>query len=284
MFPLPLWLIFSILQGLTSNAFNFLSRYVLRGEDDSTAFAWFLQLTRFVVFFTTAILFNWKLVINTQSIFILLLIGLTECIATYLYMKMHVYSELSISTILSRTRMLWIPVFAFFIVGEHLRLMDYIGIAILFLGVSLVSSPKKMFVDRGAKYANIAAIIIALNIVLFKFAIPYASSSVLLAAFSFPSILILPFFMKNARKRILINMRQNVFPKFLAITLNIISLIFFAYAMKDGEASKVNAVYQGMLVFSVLAGIIFLHERTNITMKLIGTFITIIGVIMLSLY
>jgi uncharacterized membrane protein len=72
--------------------------------------------------------------------------------------------------------------------------------------------------------------------------------------------------------------------KFLTIGLNIVSLFFFGLAMQHGEASKVNAVYQGMMVFAVLAGILFLRERTNIPKKITGTAITLIGVVLLSLY
>jgi uncharacterized membrane protein len=281
---LPAWLIFAILQGLTSNAFNFFSRVILRGKDDATAFGWVMQLVRFVVFFLYAIFFDWRLVISIESISILLLLGITEAVSLYLYMKMHVHSELSISTILSRTRMLWVPLFAFLIIGEVLKPIEYVGIGILFLGVSIVSSPRKMFVDKGAMYANSAAIIIALNIVLYKVAMPYASDSLILASLGLPSIFILPLFMKDARKRIYTNIKLRLPLKLSTIGLNIISLIFFALAMQDGEASKVNAVYQGMMVFAVVAGIIFLNERNNIPKKIIGTTITVIGVIMLSLY
>ena len=164
MFALPLWLIFSILQGLTSSGFNFISRYILRGNDDGTVFAWIMQMLRFIVFLPIAILFDWKLIVSTESMIILLLLGISELLTSYFYMKMHEHSELSISSIISRTRIIWVPLLAFLIIGELLRPIDYIGIMILFIGVSVVSSPKKMFIDKGAKYANAAALTIALNI------------------------------------------------------------------------------------------------------------------------
>ena len=281
---LPAWLLFAILQGLTSNAFNFFSRYILRGNDDGTAFAWLMQLIRFTFFIVYAILFDWRLVISFESIATLLVLGITETIGIYFYMKMHTHSELSISTILSRTRMLWVPLFAFLIIGEILKPIEYLGIAILFIGVSIVSSPKKMFVDKGALYANASSVVIALNIVIYKLSMSYASDPIILAALGFPSIFILPFFMKNARKRIAINIKASLGIKLLAIGFNIVSMFFFALAMQTGEASKVNAVYQGMLVFAVVAGIVFLNERKDIPKKIIGTAVTVIGVVLLSLY
>lgn len=284
MFLFPAWITFSILTGITSNVFNFLIRYVLRGQDDATTFGWLIAVSRFVVFSIIAVLFDWRLTLRIESFFILFLIGITECIALYLYMKMHVYNELSISAVLSRTRMLWTPVFAYLIIGEILKTSDYIGIAFLFIGVAIVSSPKKLFIDKGGIYANSAAVVIALNVVLFKLAQPFTSTSVALAAHSLPSVILMPIIMKNARKRIKLNLKMNTNLKLWTIILNLFAMYFFLEAIRAGEASKVNALMQSMMIFSVLSGIIFLKERTNITKKLIGAAITLIGVLFLTLY
>jgi uncharacterized membrane protein len=69
-----------------------------------------------------------------------------------------------------------------------------------------------------------------------------------------------------------------------AVGFNIISVYVFTAALRYGDSGKVTAVYQGMLVTSILAGIIFLKERSDIGKKLIGAAITIIGVIILSIY
>ena len=283
MFLFPAWITFSILTGIISNIFNFQIRYILRGKDDSTVFGWLIALARFIAFSIIALLFDWRLIISIESFFILFLIGITECIALYLYMKMHVYNELSISAILSRTRMIWTPVFAYLIIGEVLKPSDYIGIAILFIGIAIVSAPKKLFFDKGGIYANSAAVVIALNIVLFKLAQPFASSSVALAAHSLPSIILIPIIMNNARKRIKVNLKSKFGLKALTIILNLFAMYFFIEAIRAGEASKVNALMQSMMIFSVLSGIIFLNEKTNIFKKLAGAAITLIGVLLLTL-
>jgi len=41
-------------------------------------------------------------------------------------------------------------------------------------------------------------------------------------------------------------------------------------------------MYQGMMVLSVLGGIILLKERKDILKKLVGTAVTIVGVILLT--
>jgi drug/metabolite transporter (DMT)-like permease len=282
MFVFPLWLLASMLAGVASNIFNFISRYLLKGKSDPIAFAWYVEALRIVIF-AFALLFDYRFLITPYSIFILLCIGLSEMFAVYFFMKMHAYSHLSISTIISRTRMIWVPIIAFFLIQETLSPLEYIGIAVLFLGISIVSSPKKFFVDKGAKYANISAFLIALNIVFAKMATPYASNSVIFIAYGIPTLFIFPLLMKQAKKRLLDGIKEKFSIKVTAVLLNTLSMYLFIVALRLGEAGKVTAVYQGMLILSVLAGIFLLKEQENIPKKLIGTAITVIGVVVLSL-
>ena len=143
MLSLPTWLILSILTGLASNGFNFFNRFILRNGDDATAYGWYLQLIRVLVFGILAF-FDFRIIITPYSLFLFIIYGLTEFLGIYFYMKMHAFSDLSISTILSRTRMIWIPIIAFFFINEQLGLRDYIGIAIIFIGISFTMAPKKI--------------------------------------------------------------------------------------------------------------------------------------------
>lgn len=179
--------------------------------------------------------------------------------------------------------MIWVPILGFFLIHETLKSFDYLGIAIIFFGVSIVSAPKKLFVDKGAFYANASAFMVALNIVITVMLLPYGSNAVILALCGIPSLILFPLLMKNSKQRIASVFKTNIVIKSVAIGLSIASVLFFMFALRIGEASKVNAVYQGMLILSVLAGIIFLKERENLGKKIIGTTITVIGVVLLSL-
>lgn len=281
---LPLWLIYSILTGIASNTFNFLTRYILRDKYDPIVFLWYIEFAKLAVFLPFAFLFDWKIIISTESIIILLLTGITQLIGAYFWIKMHELSHLSISTIISRTRMIWVPLFAYFLLGEQLKALDYWGIAILFIGVSIISAPNKIFVDKGTKYANAAALLVAINIIFAKMALPYASNSVMIVFHALPSVLIVPFLMKNAGLRLKTIVTKRFKLTTFAVIINLLTFLFFVLAIRIGDASKVNAVYQGMLFLSVLAGIIFLKEREDIPRKIIGTVVTFGGVVMLSLY
>lgn len=281
MFLFQNWIIIAVLAGLASNAFNFFNRYILKDKDDPTMYAWYQEALKLFIFGSIAI-FDWKLIVNQKSIVIFILLGLSEFISVYMYMKMHSYTHLSISSLLSRTRLIWIAIFAFILIGEKLKISEYIGIVVLFFGISIAIAPKKLVADRGARYAASAAVIIALNVVILKLALPYASNSVVNAIVSLPSIFLFPLFMKNARTKIPLMLRTNLRLKSLAIGINAIGLLLFTLALRTSDTSKVSAIYNGMLIFSVLAGIIFLKKRENIGRKLVGATVTIVGVILLT--
>lgn len=274
------WIVLAILAGIGSNILNYYSRYILKDDGDSTAWAWtyeFLRLAMFLPF----VFIDYKLQLTSESLIILLAIGITEFISVYLYMKMHKFTHLSISTIISRTRLIWVPIFAFLLFGERLTGLQYFGIAILFFGLSIAVAPHKLFFDKGAIFANSAAAMIAVNTVLLKQATPFASTPVIMIFFSLPSVILFPFFMKDAKKRLVDKNLDKKIPKIVGVAANVVSSFFLLAALSMGEAGRVNAVYQGMLIIGVLGGIILLKERQDILRKLIGTAVTIIGILLL---
>ncbi len=106
---IPQWVLLTIFAGLASNGSNFLNRYVLKEKGDATSWAWFFETTRLLVFVFLAF-FDFRVEFSLHSFLLLLGLGFTEFISIFLYMKMHAHAHLSISTILSRTRLIWIPV------------------------------------------------------------------------------------------------------------------------------------------------------------------------------
>lgn len=278
---IPQWVILAALGGIASNAFNFFNRYFLKDEGDALSWAWFFETARLFVFVAVAF-FDSYLVLNIRSIWILFWVGITEVLSVYFYMKMHAHSHLSISTILSRTRMIWIPFLAFIFLGEHLTGIEYVGIVIIFIGLSIVIAPSKLFIDKGSVYANLAAFFTAINTLFLKAAVPFASTSIIMVAMCIPAALFFPFFMKGAKQRIKREFTQHFFVKIGAILLNITSSYLLLFALQTGSASQANAVYQGMMILSVLAGIVLLKERKDIAKKLIGTAAAILGLILLT--
>jgi len=275
------WILIAALGGLASNASNFLFRYILKSGDDPSGYAWFHETFR-LIFFSFVLLFGFDLVVSPISPATLIGLGVVEFAAAYYLMKMHAYSHLSISTIISRTRLIWVPVIAFFMFGETLERFHYLGIVILFFGLSIVSSPKKIFRDRGIRYAYLAAFIIALVNVFLKLSSAFADIPVTMVFMSLPSVLLFPLVLKTAKKRIVSSVKTNFPLKLLTGLINALSMYLLAWAIKLGPISLVTAVYQSMMLTSVLAGIFVLREKEDVGKKIVGSIISLIGVLLLT--
>lgn len=276
------WLLLAFLGGVSSNISSFFSRTILKDDrGDSTLYAWFFEAFRFVVFIVVS-LFDFHAVWTFYSVLLLLLMGASEFVSIFFYMKMHRYSHLSISTILSRTRLVWIPLIALVLVGEHLKPVMYIGILVLFIGLAVATAPHKLQFDRGQQYAYLAAFLIALNAVQMKMNQPFATPAVLIVFLTAPSTFLYPLLIKDRRKRIKKFFKHKLSAKFFGGVSSVAAIYFFTLALRSGPVSVVNAIYQGTMVLSVLAGIFILGEKEDTKRKIIGSVVTLIGVLLLS--
>lgn len=275
------WFLLAAGAGIASNLANFTTRYLIKDDKDSASFSLSLEVFRFLAFGILA-LFDFHINWSLKTVILLLLLGFIEPFAIYTFMKMHEHTHLSLSSIISRSRMIWVAIIAFFFLGESLKPLDYIGIVILFLGLSIAVSPHKMFVDKGIKFSILTSIIAAIAVVLIKAVSSDVSLPVMIAWMSLPSVFIIPLFMKNSKQRIKGFMQNKLHLKILFNVFNFFAFYGYTLAIKYGSVSIVTAMYHGMIVFAVLAGIIFLHEQEDTAKKIVGSIITAVGVLLLA--
>lgn len=274
---LPSWFFFAVLAGLASNLFNFSVRHLLKDKDEAISFGWFSEVIRFCI--ALLILpFDAHFQLSSGAIIAFLILGLVEVISIYFFTKMHTFSQLSISTIISRTRLVWVPILAFLFLGEILNTTDYLGIIIVFIGLSVAVSPRKIVSDKSIKFAHFSALAAAGTAISLKYASPFMSGSFQLIGLSFLSIIFYPFFIKQGIKDIF---KRRLLIKLLACVFNAIAIYLYAYALKIGEVGKVTAIYQGMMIVSVVLGIVVLKEREDVTKKILGTIIVLFAILLL---
>lgn len=275
------WIVIAIVGGLASNLSNFLVRLLLKDGDDATAYAWFNEVFK-LIFFSIVSIFSFRLVFDTKGFLLLLGLGIAEFFGIYAVVKMHAYSDLSISTIVSKTRLIWIPIIAFIVYRELLTPIEYLGMAILFVGLVTVSSSKKIIVDKGIKYAYVGAIFVAIVNVMIKMVTPYASTSMILVVLALPSVFLFPIIMKDSKRRLIISLKTKMPLKLFIGLVTALAWYMLTRAISMGPVSLVTALYQSMMMTSVIAGIIFLKERENIGKKIIGCLIALVGVLLLT--
>lgn len=277
-----LWFLLAGLGGLASNISNLTIRIILKDGDDAITFGWLFDIFR-VVFALFIFPFDNKLFISTTSLIVFFLTMISGTISTYFYVRMHQYTQLSLSTILSRLRIIWTPLLAYLFIHERLIQSDYLSIIIVFIGIALVVTPKELIFDKGVHFALGFSIFGATNVIMTKEALHYISTSGVIILSSIATIGVFPLFMKSPQKRITTSLKTMTKQKFLCFFLNSIASYCFIYALViGGSASGVNVVYQSMMVISVLYGIFILREKEMVRRKILGTIVTILGIIGLN--
>lgn len=275
------WLILALLAGTASNVFNVINRTTLKERGDSTLYSWLFEVVRLVIFF---IAFGVNPVFPTQSATYgwLMLLGINEAASVYFFMKSHRHTKLSLSTFLIKLQLIWTPLLAYFIIQERLNKGDYLGISVILIGIFIGVYSPKMKADTGVVITFVSSIFISLNAVFTKAAAGDASTPFILFMMSLPSVLLFPFVMKQFRYRVQHMNGAFVRNTLVGVLFNVIAMSLAVSAIRLGSTSKVTAVYQAMMIVSVLYGIVVLKEKEQIIQKLVGTVITICGLILLA--
>lgn len=231
------WFVLAVLAGLASNGFNILNRYLLKDGGDATAHDWWFETVR-LAFFSILVLADRSIRLTGTALMVLTSLGLVELVSVYLFMKMHAYNQLSLSTIIARTRVIWTMVIAFFFLNEKLARQEYLGIFLLFLGLSITLLRQKNFLDKGIKLAFLSAFVVSILSVLMKQTAHLTSTPVVMAAASLPSVLCLPLLMKNRRGRLTPFLKTQTGPKLSTYPVNIAGMSWIVSAFRIGEVAR----------------------------------------------
>jgi len=267
------WLFLTLIAGLGTIGFNTFNRQTLKGGCDSTVYAWLFEVFR-VLIFLPLLLFDYHVVWTWISLRTFLLMGISELIAVYLFMKMHAHSELSLSSILSRLRIIWTPMVGFIFLDEILSLPQYVGIAVIFGGCLIALGGEIGGSRRGAIYALLFSLVNAFSNVFVKQATVFASPSMVTILFSLPAAIFIPLIMRKARTRISHNILPILRPLLVASLFNSLTMFVLVSALRLAPTGQVIGIFQGIAMLTVASGVIFLHERDHLWRKLAAALVT----------
>lgn len=274
------WLTLTILGGFASTVFNIFNRAALKTNGDSSVYGWWFELLRMFIFIG---LFMLHPIFPTDllSYFWLFALGMVELVSIYFFMKAHQLTELSLSTIVIRLRLIWTPLFAYFLLGEHLYTSEYLGIFIVLIGVIVAISPHTLKIDRGIVITLISSFVLTILSLIQKKTALIASPPLVMIAMSLPSVIFLPFIIKNAKKRLFSIRKKSFIQNLVGTIFNVISMYCLIAALRFESTSKVNTIFQSMMVVSLFFGIVFFYERKQMWQKILGTIITLCGLFFL---
>ena len=283
------WFTLALLSQFSLIAFYFLSKRLLnRGNIDPRLYGACLQLTTGLIALPFAIYTGFNFTLTPTSALLLLGMTATYVIGPSLYYTGLNKVDLSETTILDASGVLWSLLFGVIFLNESFNPSKLIGISLILLAVTILAynrQLKKITLNRYEIYILISAAFYALGAVFdnklveFSTAISYLSISFMLAGIAmFASNL---HRLKSVGAQTLLN---SSFIKTVAVNGVFTSLTYFfimtAYTV-GGEVSRIYPIQQLESLIVPIIGIVFLKERKRIPQKLIAAALSIAGVLLL---
>jgi drug/metabolite transporter (DMT)-like permease len=261
-------------------------RLAMKGRGNALAHS-FLYISLMAIFSS---LFSFPMKISYEKEFFILLFlqAAFWSVGTILNFWSHSKTDVSLSMIISRARIIWMIPLGFLFLNEHLSAISIFGMLIIFSGLAVLFVKDKLHFHPGIHLMTLSSVFVALgsivNVLLLH---SYLSPTQVTFTTMFgQSIVFLIFllFRGNISSRIPEVLGRAWHVIIIAAIIETFAFIVSSNAYKLGTASAVNAVYLGMTVTTVWVGIIFLGERTNIRRKLISSAIVTLGIIIVKIF
>lgn len=187
--------------------------------------------------------------------------------------------------IVAQSRHIFILVLAAVVLGEGIYIHKVIGVLLIIGGawVALSSSVKKCLSYEGYIYTMLAAFCISLSFVFSKQIVSIVGPTQYASMVLFPvGLLALCIGRLRHKKQVSLSTLAKA-PLVWAsgIAFGVFELLQFS-SLDLAEASLVLPVVQSSLIFAIIIGAVFLHEREHLYQKLIGTGIIAGGIITLN--
>ena len=278
-----LWLVFAVLAGILGGFIPLIHRIILK-EHEHLEYAAIFNLLGALCYLPLFVL-GFQNPQDPSSWLFLIIASIFWSVVVWIGFKARKFTEASIWTPLSQTRVLFVLIISTLFLAEGITVTKILGVLLVFVGTTILTIEKgKLFgkiKEIGIQLTLLFSLLVSIAIVLDKFVLgfftpatygffPYLIPGVVLA-FSTKNSRFFSKIFKTKWKLLLLVVFIDVAVYFL--TLSAISLT---------DVSSVVTVLQLSIIVSVLGGIIFLNEKTFVFPKIIGMILTIVGVILIS--
>lgn len=276
------WFIYALLSALSFTVFSILIRKSLLKKSDATAFTVLNDLVTGLILFCFIPFFTHTISLSLIHIVLIVAASLLFAFSSLLFTKGRQIEEVGVVSIIRQTSVFWIFIGGYIFFDEPLTLQKLLGIVLLFLGTLIVLWKKeKISVTKGVVYIFLGAVSLSISSLIAKNIVDNSLPPVVYSGMLFflAGLWLLPFVKQKERIRNeLLLQKWNIL--FVSFFLGLSILLLYT-GYQTGEVSKVFPVYSSYVIFSVIAGMIFLHERADIKRKILGSLVALVGVALL---
>lgn len=182
------------------------------------------------------------------------------------------------------TGRLWNVVGATLFLHESVTAMKVLGAVIILVGIGIVLYDKKNFtLNKGVVFALIAAFLFGMNDINGFYILKTVKAANFLIYAELLPVIALLFIQPKIVKKLTYYFKKDKAIKVFALGLfDVIgSLALFLSYQAGGKASVIGPLSSTRVIITVILAMLILKERNNITNKIIGAVVTLIGVMLL---
>lgn len=274
-----MWFVLALLSGLLFAINRLIVRSVLAKKVNPMAFGAIHEFLAGALLLPIA--FFYFSLPQSAPIWIALLLGIFFIFLCDLFAFLALEKiEASLYQIIGQLRHVVVLFGAFFLFTEAISPIKIASIFLIIFGVYITLLAKsKVKINRGAIYAFLSTVFIALGFLFIKMASvdvsPAFSSSLSLLVAGILMYILLLLKGNKPNTLLIIPNRKQLF--IAAAIFSAFELSLFT-ALAIGEASKVTPVTQSSMIFTLIGGYIFLKEKDRLKEKILGCILIAIGI------
>lgn len=281
-----LWMLLALISAITGGFISVIGKYVLKKHDYICyAFIWNMFNALFLL---PMVLLNFSF---PTTFYEWVLLALGVCLWSAINItgfKSLQLVDVSVREPITQVKLLFLLLLSAVLITEKLTFSKTIGTLLIFSGLILITYKGGKFFSllksRGIQLVLLSSFIQALVSVVDKTALkywavaPYLFLEFLLAGLVMGGMTI------SRKDRLKEMMKSKYLYIFLVCGLGAVSAYTLFWAYQLAEVSIVFPIVQLSTLITVMGGIIFLKEKKDIPLKLLATFIMIVGAILISGY
>ncbi len=282
---------FSLVLMVVFSAFiHALWNLLAKKSKDKLVFLYLAKICEVVIYLPLAVYLINKFPIPLEGWVYIAISGIINAVYWYVLSQAYAYGDLSIVYPIARSAPAIIPLISFILMGERLKAGGIIGIALVVLGIYMITFENNSFKetvsmifkfqDKGVAFAFITLITVVLYSLVDKKASSIVNPILYVYFFEMVAFIVLSPMIAATKNMNLIRgkIKINLAAIILTGIMIILSYAIVVYAMKSSPLSYIISVREIGIVFGVLAGVIFLHESYGKN-RIIASLFIAIGII-----
>ena len=297
-----LWLFISI---VSLSIYNLLIRYLMKNESDFLACAScsdfisvlflclaiflfdssFIFQENFLSDLTTILSTNFNLFSLTLPVFVLpIFTSILYFFHIYFTFKGSQTTDACIRTIVAQTQGLWTVIFCAIILNEVFSLTKLFAFFLIIMGsiFALFESDKKIHISKGVIEILLASFFASIVIIFDKISIQFFDVLVYtFILYIVPPIIFVILMGNNAPRRIISFLRKNLVKTCLLAFFGTLSFVSMLLALQNFEVSTTRIFLNSNIILTVIAAMIFLNEKNNWQLKILGAILAFLGSVLL---